>query len=79
MSSKMKLRQRLIEQRLRNESIISNNQFGFTLGRSSMEVIHIMERLVEHARSKPVDLQMIFIGLFKTYESSKRHNLVSLK
>ena len=37
MCHSMKLWERVIEQRLRHETTISENQFGFMLGRSTME------------------------------------------
>ena len=38
----MKLRERVIEGRLRKIIEISENQFGFRLGRSTIEAIHLL-------------------------------------
>ena len=41
----MKLRERVIEQRLRHETTISKNQFGFIPRKSTMEAIYLGKRL----------------------------------
>ena len=46
----MKLWERVIEQRLRHETTISANQFGFMLGRSIMEAIYLLRRLMKMYR-----------------------------
>ena len=40
----MKLWERVIEQRLRHEITISENQFGFMPERSTMEAIYLLRR-----------------------------------
>jgi len=47
LSHTMKLWERVIEGRLRKEVSISDNQFGFILGRSTTEAIHLIKRLME--------------------------------
>ena len=47
LSHTMKLWERIIEGRLRNEISISEHQFGFMLGRSTTEAIHLIRRLME--------------------------------
>lgn len=59
----MKLWKRIINHRLREHAKIAKNQFGFMLGRSTMEAIHILRSF----RKK--DLHMIFIHLKKVYDS----------
>ena len=49
-SHTMKLWERVIEHRLREHAKIAENQFGFMPGRSTMEVIHILRRLIERFR-----------------------------
>ncbi|MCX8759409.1 hypothetical protein NOK64_26755 [Vibrio parahaemolyticus] len=50
MSHTMKLWEGIIEQRLRHVTTIRENQFGFMLGRSIIEVIHLLRKLIEHFR-----------------------------
>ena len=39
--------ERVIERRIRQETVIRENQFGFMLGRSTIEAIHILEETDE--------------------------------
>ena len=49
-SHTMQLWERVIEHRLREHAKIAKNQFCFMLGRSTMEAIHILRRLIERFR-----------------------------
>ena len=73
MSHTMKLWERIIERRLRLETKISENQFGFMPGRSTMEAIHLIRRLCEHYRERKKDLHMVFIDLEKAYDRVNRN------
>ena len=68
----MKLCERVIEHRLREHAKIAENQFGFILGRSTMEAIHILQRLIERFRVAEKDLHMVFIDLGKAYDRVPR-------
>nr|GEX82904.1 retrovirus-related Pol polyprotein LINE-1 [Tanacetum cinerariifolium] len=59
----MKLWKRVIKRRLRRESSVSENQFGFMPGRSSVEAIHLIRSLIEKYRERLRDLHMAFLDL----------------
>jgi hypothetical protein len=56
MSHTMKLWERVIEHCLRKLITVSKNQFGFMLGRSTMEVIFLIRQLMDRHREQKKDL-----------------------
>ena len=72
MSHTMKLWERVIENRLRIETTVSANQFGFMPGRSTMEAIYLLRKLMEGYREKKKDLHITFIDLEKVYDRVPR-------
>jgi len=47
---------------------IPDNQFDFTLGRSTTETIHLIKLLIEMYQYRKKDLHMVFINLKKAYD-----------
>jgi hypothetical protein len=68
MSHTMKLWERIIEHRLRGVTNVTENQFGFMPGRSTIEAIFLIRQLMERCREQKKDLHMIFIDLVKAYD-----------
>ncbi|XP_074352668.1 uncharacterized protein LOC141691815 [Apium graveolens] len=79
LSHTMKLGERVIETRLRSKVEVLENQFGFMLGMSTLEAIHLLRQLMEkyHVHSK--DLHLVFIDLEKTYDSVPREGYISTR
>ena len=73
----MKFWERVIEHRLRQNVIISENQFGFMPGRSTTEAIHLLQ-LIERFRERERNLHMVFIDLEKAYEKVSRGIMVDI-
>ena len=71
----MKLWERVSEHRLRQNVTILENQFGFMLGRSTKEAIHLLRQLIERFRERKRNLHVVFIDLEKVYDKMPREIL----
>jgi hypothetical protein len=61
MSHTMKLCESIIEHRLRRVTNVTENQFGFMLGRSTMEAIFLIRRLMERCREQKKDMHIFLL------------------
>ena len=71
----MKLWEKVIEHHLREHAKIAKIQFGFMLGKSTMEAIQILRRIIKRFRVAEKDLHMVFIDLKKAYDGVPRDML----
>jgi len=71
----MKLWERVIEYRLRQNVKISEKQFGFMLGRSTTEATHLLRQLIERFRERKRNLHIVLIDLEKAYDKVPREVL----
>ena len=72
MSHTMKIWERIIENRVREETSIGKEQFGFMPGRSTIDAVFAIRQLVEKHREKEKALHMVLIDLEKVFDSVPR-------
>lgn len=67
-SHTLKLWERENEHRLRKDTQVIDNQFGFMSGRLTMEAIYLLRCVIEKYKINHQNLNLIFIGLEKAYD-----------
>jgi hypothetical protein len=75
MSHALKLWERVVETRLRNEVRIAEQQFGFMPGRSTTDAIFGLRMLLEKWREGQKKLYCVFIDLEKAYDRVPREEV----
>ena len=75
MSHTMKLWERVVEARLRQEVVIGDQQFGFMPRRSTTDAIFGLRMMMEKWREGQKELHCVFIDLEKAYDRVSREEL----
>ena len=71
----MKIWERIIDRRLREETIIGEEQFGFIPGRGTTDAIFAARQVIEKYREMQKELHMMFIDLEKAYDRVPRQEV----
>jgi len=74
-SHSMKLWERVVEARLRNEVLISEQQYGFTPGKSTTDAMFALRVLMEKYKEGQKELHCVFVDLEKAYDRVPREEL----
>ncbi|CAK1587880.1 unnamed protein product [Parnassius mnemosyne] len=72
MSHTMKLFERIIDTRIRQQCTVSDSQYGFQPGRGTMDPIFALRILMEKHREKNMPLHFLFLDLQKAFDCVPR-------
>ncbi|KAI5742912.1 hypothetical protein M8J77_012557 [Diaphorina citri] len=75
MSHSMKLYERIVDKRLRRETEVSEEQFGFMPGRGTTDAVFALRQMMEVHRDKEQPLVFVFIDLEKAYDRVPREEI----
>ena len=71
----MKIYERVIEARIRDETNVSEEQFGFMPRRGTTDAIFILRQVMEKYREKEKEMHLVFIDLEKAYDRVPRQEV----
>ena len=71
----MTIWERIIDRRLREETSIGEEQFGFMPGRGTTDAIFAARQVIEKHQEMQKELHMVFIDLDKSYDRVPRQEL----
>ena len=74
-SHAMKIWERIIDRRLREETSMGEEQFGFMPGRGTTDAIFAARQVLEKHRDMQKELHMVFIDLKKAYDRVPRQEV----
>ena len=75
LSHTMKLWEKMIARRLREETTTSDSQFGFMLGKGTTDAIFALRQLLEKHGEKQKEVHIIFVDLEKAYDRVPRQEV----
>ena len=71
----IKLRERIIERRLRRDLTFSNQQYGFMPGKSTRDALFALRVFMEKYREGQKELHCVFVDLAKAYDKVPREEV----
>ena len=71
----MKIWERIVEIKMREETTIGDEQFGFMPGRGTTDAIFAVRKVMEKHREKQKRLHMVFIDLEMAYDGVPRQEV----